>query len=349
MKKPTLVDVSRVAGLSVYTVSRALSNSDGVSAASRKAVLRAAEELGYVPNRAAQQLRKNTRTTVTVMTASTSNYYYIDMMTGIQRVLRASNRTAMVADLAAEGMYTPEVEDATVQSLIQYRTAGVISTLTLQPHNLELLQKWDVPVVFVDSDPPAGADEVAAVTTDNYAASMEVGGHLAGHGYTDWLLLIYPARWSTRLERERGMRAAAEKHGARLVVLESENDAESAGRVLAAYLQESGHRPRAVVAGNNPMLRGALQVLREQNLTIPGEVALVAFDEFAWAPLLDPPITVLDEDSESIGEIAGGILMRLIDEQLEAEQDGGPVTPRYRAEDRREVGARLTVRRSCGC
>lgn len=162
-RKPTLRDVSRATGLSIYTVSRALSNGDGVSAASREVVLKAARELGYVPNRAAQELRKNTRSSVAVVTASTSNYYYIDLMKGIQRTLRLSDRTAIVADIAAEGVYTSQLEDATVRDLIQSRTAGVIATLTLAPHNMKLLEDWDIPVVFVDSIPPEAASRVPSI------------------------------------------------------------------------------------------------------------------------------------------------------------------------------------------
>ncbi|GAA5040447.1 LacI family transcriptional regulator [Thermocatellispora tengchongensis] len=349
-RKPTLRDVSRAAGLSVYTVSRALSNGDGVSAASRELVLKVARELGYVPNRAAQELRKNTRSSVAVVTASTSNYYYIDLMKGIQRTLRLSDRTAIVADIAAEGVYTPELEDATIQDLIQSRTAGVIATLTLAPHNMKLLEDWDIPVVFVDSIPHESATRVPSITTDNFSASMKVGAHLGEHGYRDWLFLAYPARWSTRAERERGIRAAALKYGAGIEVIESENDVESAYATLTAYLDTPGRAlPRAVIAGNNPMLHGALRVLHARGVRIPDDVAVVAFDEFAWAALLDPPLTVLNEDSETIGVIAAQTLTRIIDDQIKAELRGDPPTPAYRPEDRRELSSDLIIRRSCGC
>ena len=75
----------------------------------------------------------------------------------------------------------------------------------------------------------------------------------------------------------------------------------------------------------------------------------MAFDEFAWAPLLDPPLTVVDEDSESIGVLAAQTLTRILDGQLEAERRGEPPVPNYRPEDRREVNADLIVRQSCGC
>lgn len=352
-KKPTLADVARRAGVSVYTVSRALSDSPGVSVAAREKVGSAARELGYVRNRAAQELRKNSRSTVTVVTASTSNAYYIDMMTGVQRVLRAAGRTAVVADVAADGVYLPEVEDATVETVIQSRTAGVISTLALSPHNLRLLEQWDVPIVFVDSSPPADIPGAGAVTTDNVAASHAVGDHLAQHGFREWLLIAYPRRWTTRAPREAGLRESAERHGARLTVIECENDPDSAAKALAGFLERgdgSGtRRPDVVVAGNNPLLQGCLRTLREQSLQVPADVAVVAFDEFPWAPLLDPPMTVLNEDSESIGQTAAEILMRLIDEQVLADQEGRPARPRYRPDDRREVTAELVVRGSCGC
>jgi LacI family transcriptional regulator len=349
-KKPTLSDLSEATGLSSYTVSRALSNGADVSAASRELVLKAARELGYVPNRAAQELRKNTRSSIAVITASTSNYYYLDLMKGIQRTLRSSNRNAVVADIAAEGVYTTAVEDATVQDLIQSRTAGVITTLTLSSQNIKLLESWDIPVVFVDSAPPEDATRVPSILTDNFAASMEGGAHLAEHGYKNWLFLAYPGRWSTRGERERGLREAAAKHGATLEVLESENDSTSAYRTLSKYLDTSGHAlPRAIIAGNNPMVHGALTVLQQRTISVPAEVALIAFDEFAWAPLLDPPLTVVNEDSESIGVIAAQTLTRILDEQLEAERRGQPPVPHYQPEDRREVSAHLIVRRSCGC
>jgi LacI family transcriptional regulator len=349
-KKPTLRDVSEATGLSSYTVSRALSNGPDVSDASRKLVLKAARELGYVPNRAAQELRKKSRSSVAVITASTSNYYYLDLMKGVQRVLRLSGRNAVVADIAAEGVYTPEVEDAIVQDLIQSRTAGIITTLTLSSENVKLLESWDIPVVFVDSAPPEDATQVPSILTDNYAASMKAGAHLAQHGYTDWLFLAYPGRWSTRAERERGLHEAAMKHGAALQVLETENDSDSACRTLSSYLNTPGRTlPGAIIAGNNPLLHGVLSALKQHAIVVPTQVALMAFDEFAWAPLLDPPLTVVDEDSESIGVLAAQTLTRILDGQLEAERRGDPPVPSYRPEDRREVNADLIVRQSCGC
>ena len=176
-----------------------------------------------------------------------------------------------------------------------------------------------------------------------------VGDHLAEHGYRDWLFLVYPKRWSTRVDRERGIRDSAATHGAHVEVLESENDEDSAFRTLETYLAQAERIPRVLIAGNNPLLLGALRLLRDRGIRIPADMAVVGYDEFAWASLLDPPLTVLDEDSEAIGRLAGQTLARIINEQAEAAKDGGSQSPVYRVEDRQQVAGRLIVRRSCGC
>ncbi|TIP09176.1 LacI family DNA-binding transcriptional regulator [Mesorhizobium sp.] len=349
MAKSTIRDISRVTGLSIFTVSRALSEADGVSEASRERIFQAASDLGYVRNRAAQELRRASRDSVAVITASTSNSYYLDLMAGIQQALEPSAWTVVVGDVAVNGAYDPNLEDRMIRRLLESRTAGVISTLTLRPENTRLLAQWDIPVVFVDSSAPDGEFLFPSVTTDNFNASLMVGQHLADHGYEDWLFLVYPARWSTRLERERGIREAALIHGVSLVVLESGNDAGSAYKTLAAHLDASPRPPRALIAGNNPLLLGSMQLLSDRRISIPSDVAVVAFDEFAWSALTNPPMTVLNEHSEEIGRRAAATLKRVIEKLTEAERSGKSASPVYLAEDRQQVPAKLIVRSSCGC
>lgn len=348
--RPTMKDVSKASGLSIYTVSRALNGGDEVSEASRQAVLEAARELGYVPNKAAQQLRKQTKSSIAVITASTSNYYYIDLMNGIQRTLQPSGRRAIIADIAAGGVHTQELEDATVRELVQSRTAGIISTLTLSQTNTQLLRDWDIPLVFVDSKPPDSDPDLPAVTMDNLEGSTQVAEHLVSHGYRRWLFLAYPSRWSTRADRERGLRQVADAHDIKFEVVESPNDPTSARQTLGAHLADSGRAlPDVIIASNNPMIHGTYQVVRELGMRAPADVAIVGYDDFAWAPLLDPPLTVLDEDSDHIGVLAAQTLTKVIDEQAAGEARGEPTHPVYRPEDRVQVHAELIVRSSCGC
>lgn len=349
MRKSTMRDVSRATGLSMFTVSRALSGAEGVSDGSREQVLKAARELGYIPNRAAQELRRASRDTVAVITASTANSYYLEMMAGIQQALRPSNWTVVVGDVAVDGAYDPRLEDRMVLRLIESRVAGVISTLTLTPENTSLLSTWDIPVVFVDSAPPPSARDFPSVTTDNYSASLIVGDHLASHRFKNWLFLVYPPKWSTRFARERGLRDSAKIHGAMLAVLESENDAASGYQTLRDHFDTTGRLPDVLIAGNNPLLLGAMKLAKDHGIAIPDEMALVGYDEFAWSEIVDPPLTLLNEQSAKIGLLAARTLTEIIDVQTEAGRSGRSEAPVYLPRHQQQVPAALVVRASCGC
>jgi len=349
LRKSTMRDISRATGLSMFTVSRALNEAEGVSDISREQVQKVAKQLGYIPNRAAQELRKVTRDSVAVITANTSNSYYLDLMAGIQQALKPSNWTVVVGDVAVDGIYSRLLEDRMIRRLIESRTAGVISTLTLAPENTKLLEQWGIPLVFVDSTPSNEFSHFPSVTTDNYNASLMVGEHLASHGYKDWAFLAYPSKWTSRLERERGIRDSAKMHGANIAVLESENDQISGYQRLAAHLDSLKRQPQVLIAGNNPLLLGALNCIRDRGLRVPSDIAIVAFDEFAWSALIDPPITVLNEQSAQIGHRAAITLSRIIGGQTNADKSGQPAHPVYLPEYKQQVPPDLTIRRSCGC
>jgi LacI family transcriptional regulator len=151
------------------------------------------------------------------------------------------------------------------------------------------------------------------------------------------------------LERERGLRDAAQLGGALLTVLESENDAVSAKRTLAAYFDAQTGLPDVLIAGNNPLLLGSLKLMRDRGLSVPRDIALVGYDEFAWASLIDPPLTVLDERSEEIGRLAAKTLMSIINAQSEAKRQGGSSAPVYLPEHKLQVPVDLLIRLSCGC
>lgn len=347
MGQITQSDVADAAGVSVYTVSQAVNGRGGLSEETRVRVLKVAEELGYIPNRSAQDLKRTDRSQIAVITADASNVYYVDMMRGINRVARDHKRIALTMDIAADGVYKPEQEDAIVREAIHMRLAGIISALVLRKENMELLRRWNVPVVFVDSQPLERDSSIGYFGTDNISAGHRVGEYLKERGLENWLLLMYPALWSTRSPREKGLREAADALGTTLRVLDSPNHPEAAASVLMGYLNEE-EVPDVVIAGNNPILQGVLDALKQFDLKIPDEVALFAYDDFAWAKHVVPSLTLLDEDPEQIGTEAAQSLMRVIDAQDRAEEEGKSIRPQFGVDDWRTVPAKIIGRHSCG-
>ena len=347
-KKATLADVAEAAGVSVFTVSQAINERPGLAPQTREKVLRVADELSYIPNRSARELRRPDRSQVAVLAGGSSNAYYIDMIRGVTRVVQRHRRTLLMMDIASEGVYDAETEDAVVKELIRTGIAGVISTLVLRPESLALFEKWGVPVVFVDSSPRELNTQVGYFGTDNLAAGHQVGRYLVNLGLHDWLFAAYPSTWSTREPREQGLRDAAKILGANLHVIESANNPMAAAEAIQEYLITYPFRPDVLIAGNNPILQGALQALRYLELRIPEDIAVFAYDEFPWAPLVAPAITVLDEHAEGIGEAAAECLMRIINEQVQADERREDTKPVFTSEDHVLAPTTIIARHSCG-
>ena len=166
---------------------------------------------------------------------------------------------------------------------------------------------------------------------------------------TTWTSSTSAPTWSTRFDRERGLRDSARTHGAELVVLESENDAEAGYRTLRDHLDRLGQLPDVLIAGNNPLLLGAMKLAKDRGAVIPDSMALVGYDEFPWSALVDPPLTLLNERSAEIGRRAAETLAEIIEGQARSERREGSKAPVYLPRHQQQVPAGLVIRRSCGC
>lgn len=345
----TLREISELTGLSTFSVSQALNGGKGVSIETRKKVLKVANNIGYVANQAAQELRGSFRSSIAVITAGTSNVYYLDMMNGIQSIIQDTSHSVMLMDIAVNGVYDEELEDRTIQRLLEARISGVISTLALKLESIERLERWGVPIVFVDSLPPAEKFYLPSVTTDNYNASLLVGKHLSDHGYKNWLFLAYPDIWSSSKDRRHGLCDAAKQSNANIQIIEFPNDALSAEKVLTEFFYEQGDVvPDVLITGNSPILLGALTCLRKLKISIPNDMAIISYDDFPWASFIEPSLTVLDERSEEVGSRAAKILMQIIDEKIKPNVNEN-LAPKYPKEFIQQVSVDLIVRQSCGC
>ncbi|WEV69052.1 LacI family DNA-binding transcriptional regulator [Bifidobacterium sp. ESL0775] len=343
----TLTDIADELNLSIYTVSRAINGLSGVSKKTRAIVLESAERHGYIPNANARDLRKGVHHSVTLLTAETSNPYYLDLISGIESVFQDKDESLLIADMAVNGKYSEANETMLLQQVLENRPGGIISTLGLSDASRQQLLDWKVPVVFVDSVPGDGKSDFSYVATDNAAASAMLGEHLSFHHYKRWLLAIYPGVWNSRFVRESGLREAAKACGAEINVLECPNDQRDACRVYEDFLANSSYHPDVTIAANNPILLGVLKALNHRNLRVPEDMPLVAFDDFAWSDLLSPKITLVAEDSHGIGARSAELLLDLIESRKEAEDKTGE--PAHKHSIHESFEATLKIRESCGC
>jgi LacI family transcriptional regulator len=333
----TLKDISIRAGVSTFTVSQALGGKPGVSEVTRHRITQVANELGYVPNALAAGLKGQRSRSVGVMTASGRNQYYSMLVQAIDGVLQEAGYHAVTNDAMRGGRYSEEREGDSVDELLQQRVAAIVATYSLSESSVRKIERWGIPVVFVDSLPPSHTPGAPFIGADNYRASEKVATYFASLGFTSAAFLAFPKDWNTRAPREAGFVETATASGIATSVVESENSAESASSAMSAFLAEhAGDLPDALYASNTVLLQGALRAIRSAGLEVPRDISIVGFDDFEWAELVSPPITVVDQHVGRIGELAARTLLDLI--------NSGSISTRP---IHAEVQPNLIIRESC--
>lgn len=333
---PTMADVARSAGVSVATVSHVLNGTRPVLPHTRQAVLDAVDQLGYTPNTLARSLVTSRTRSIGLAVSAISNPYFTEILQGVEAGALEHGYSLLIADPHDD----PEHERKVVQLLHERRVDGMIVAPSADPRELlAYLTRHEVPTVFLDrvvegaggvggpgdadagvgaegpqdeADPATGGtrrfDQVCAESTKPMA---ELVTHLAGLGHRRIGLVAGLPGLSTTAERiagyRRGLTASGLPYDPHLIV---HGDSESAGaeRATAALLALTTP-PTALVTANNTMTIGTLRTLRESGLSVPDDLALCCFDDFAWADLFAPRLTAIAQPSREIGAQAVRLLL----------------------------------------
>ncbi|MFI1370565.1 LacI family DNA-binding transcriptional regulator [Streptomyces longwoodensis] len=357
---PTMADVARHAGVSVATVSHVLNDTRPVLPHTRQAVLDAVEVLGYTPNTLARSLVTARTRSIGLAVSAISNPYFTEILQGVEANARERGYGLLIADPHDD----PEHERTVVQLLHERRVDGMIVAPSAEPSALlAYLTRHRVPAVLLDRtvDTPGGApaegtagttvedtaegdgsfdgvprfDQVCAENTEPMSRLVT---HLAERGHRRIALVAGLAGLSTTAERIAGYRlglaAAGLPYDERLLV-HGDSASEGARRATAGLLSLAVP-PTALVTGNNAMTIGALRALRDRDLSVPDDLALCCFDDFAWADLFSPRLTAIAQPSREIGAEAVRVLLERLD------------APRRPARTVR-LPCAFVHRTSCGC
>ncbi|MEU3982726.1 LacI family DNA-binding transcriptional regulator [Streptomyces sp. NPDC026672] len=338
---PTMADVARSAGVSVATVSHVLNGTRPVLPHTRQAVLDAVDTLGYTPNTLARSLVTSRTRSIGLAVSAISNPYFTEIVQGVEAGALEAGYSLLIADPHDD----PGHERKVVQLLHERRVDGMIVAPSAEPGDLvAYLRRHAVPTVFLDRLVDLGAEDSAdsprfdQVGAENEEPMARLVTHLAGLGHRRIGLVAGLPGLSTTSERiaghRRGLAAAGLPHDDRLVV-SGNSESGGAERATAALLSLA-EPPTALVTANNAMTIGALRALRDRGLSVPDDIALCCFDDFAWADLFSPRLTAIAQPGREIGARAVQVLLE-----------------RLAAPDRPARTVRLPCafvhRTSCGC
>ncbi len=303
--RPTMRDVAALAGVSLKTVSRVVNREDGVSEDLAAKVERAAAQLDYRPNLTASNLRRSDRKTATwgLLLEDVANPFSSAVHRGVEEVARELG----VAVFAASMDEDPERERELVATFSSRRVDALIIAPTATEHAyLANEVRNGIAVVFVDR-PPFGID-ADCVVTDNRAGAAAGTSHLVECGHRRIAFVGDFASISTANERYQGYVDSMAAHGVQVhaeLVLRDVHDAAQAVEAVRSLLALP-EPPTAIFAAQNLITMGAVEALRDAGAQ--HRVALVGFDDFAMANLLDPAVTVVAQDPRAIGRLAATLV-----------------------------------------
>ena len=300
-----MIDVAEHAHVSLKTVSRVVNDEPGVRSETADRVRESIKALGFRRNDGARQLRRGRTASIGLVVEDLANPFYSTLTGAVERVAR--RRAHLLMSASAEG--SAERERSIVEAFLDRRVDGLIIVPAAAEHGWLIPELGDrTPVVFVDR-PPVGI-AADAVLIDNRGGVRSAVEHLVARGHRRLGFLGDDASFWTANERRAGFEASVHD----LDQAETGNIAMGPYELddLVTLLRSWTDGPdsiTAVVTGNNRVTSQALHAIRRLD-TRP---ALVGFDDFEYADLLDPPVTVISHNPDALGEQAAHTLFSRLD------------------------------------
>lgn len=305
---PTLGSVANRAGVSKSLVSLVMRSSPHVSEVRRQAVLEAARDLGYRPNAMARSLVERRTRTVGVIIADVANPWFVDLLDGLQSVLREAGMRVLLGD----GRLESETSEPLREAFLELRVEGLCLVGSLPLSGLMREAGISVPTVV------AGArvrrpSRVDVIANDDFVGANLAVDHLVGLGHTR--IVHIGGRGGSAAEfRQAGYEAAMIRHGlARQMRVVPSDFTEHGGYTAAKALLSDRSRPTAVFALNDMACIGALSAADELHLAVPQELSLVGYDNTHLAGIRHLSLTTVNPAHGEVGRIAGGLLLRRIE------------------------------------
>ena len=304
----TISEVAALAGVSIGTASKALNGRGSLRPETRLRVQQAAEQLGFVANAAARSLLSGRTYTVGMITTDSIGRFSIPLMIGAEDALGAGQVSVFLCDVRDD----PIREQYYLRTLLSRNVDGIIVTGRRTDARTPIATGLGVPVVyaFISSTDP----QDCSVVPDEADGARRAVQHLLGIGRRRIAHVTGPEHHhSATVRAEATVRSLADD-GLRLAgpVLFGEWS-EAWGRQAAGMLLSTEPDVDAVFCGSDQIARGVAETVQAAGRTVPGDIALVGFDN--WDVMVDgcrPALTSIDMDLEGIGRSAAELLLTAI-------------------------------------
>jgi DNA-binding LacI/PurR family transcriptional regulator len=310
----TVADVARAAGVSVSTAARVLSGTGYASEGTRRTVLDAARDLGYVPNQIARSLRTKQTRLVGLLIGDVENVFY----SVIARNVESATKDAGYHVVLCNSDDDPKIEREYLQLLEGMHVDALIVTPTSK-NRRRLARLIQEGIVVVQVDRRIEGLHADAVLVDNEAGAASAVSHLVDAGHTRVGILTGELDVSTASQRLAGYeRALTERRIAiRPSLVRSGSFHRDHAIEAATALISAKPAPTAIFAANNILAEATLIALDQLRLRVPGDVSVVAFDDTQWMNMVEPPLTTVRQPVAEMARSAAELALRRLRDGFE--------------------------------
>jgi LacI family transcriptional regulator len=306
--KPSLIDVAREAGVSIATVSRALSQPELLRADTLQRVREAAQQLGYRPDRAARTLASGRSSTIGVVIPTLNSPIFADTLQEMQRTLAEAGYQMLVASHE----YDPADEYAAVEKLLSHGVDGLALVGGSRPEaTWQLIGSAGIPVAQMWSGHPGHT----CVGVDNHGAGAIVARHLLSLGHRRIAIVTGYLRHNDRQrERLRGIQETLEAANAPLAAMYHVEQPLSVpgGRSACSLLLELTERPTAIIGAIDLLAIGVIAECHARGIAVPSAISVAGIDNIELSAHVSPSLTTVDIPSTEIGEETARRLLELV-------------------------------------
>lgn len=319
------------------TVSRVINNSKYVSQETREKVEQAMEELGYVPNALAHGLITKKTHVLGLIVSDITNPFFTTIARGVEDTAIKNGFNTILCNSDED----IEKEERYIELLLRKRVEGIILSPAdcSKRKRIEQIISRKIPLVLIDRR--INGLQVDCVYSDSINGACELTKYLINLGHRRIGIIIGPRRISTAVDRVEGYKRALREEDVPVeeeLIRWGEKYSREDGYINAIELLNLEHPPTAIFGGNRLITVGILRAIRELKFRIPDDISVVSFDEVEDISVTNPFLTVISQNSYTMGVIATEQLLKRIGGNDKSLEDLQEIV----------LQPRLIVRESCG-
>jgi len=341
----TREDVSALAGVSGATVSNVINKTGYVSPELTKRVEAAIEQLGYRPHAIARSLATRKTYTVGVAVARLSSAFYPPLLSALASSLSKEGYSIVLCDSHED----EDIENSNLKVLAERRVDGII-WVPCSEKNVQFVRKIaESGTAIIVVDRRVKGDEFDTVVSANENGGYIATRYLINRGYRRIAIVTFSQNHSPARERYDGYRRALAES---LIPVEddlvciidnralkySDADMSSAIEKTVSLLRD-GPRAEAIIACSDLLTLSVVESTRKVHLRIPQDIALLGFDDSPWSKFVDPPLSVVTQQTREMGKEAAKVLLRRLKNKKTARRPSPML---------KELEIKLVQRQSCG-